>query len=179
YAFVAMGLAHSALRPRLGRPWRHAAGAALLSVAVVDAVRFELRVNRPRLVHRLQEVPPASPLEQAQVPAALRFMRWRLHPFYAYAPDDLARLAAFLAAQPDAFFLVGDTSILYALADKPSVNPSLWFHRRLTMPGRRTEAFHDYEERLLANLRRYHVRFVVVEGRETYEGTSLAHFPAL
>jgi hypothetical protein len=179
YGFVALGLAHAAMRARLAARWRHLASAALLLLAVVDAARFERGVNRPRLVHRLQDVPPASEAEQARLPPALRFMRWRLHPFYGYTPDDLSRLAGFLAGQPDAFLLIGDTSILYALAGKPSVNPALWFHRRLTLPGRNTEAFRDYEQRLVAHVRRFHARFVVLEGRETYEGTSLAHFPAL
>jgi hypothetical protein len=179
YGFLALGLAHAALRPRLEARWRHLAGAALLLLAVFDAARFERGVNRPRLVHRLQDAPPASEAEQARLPPALRFMRWRLHPFYGYTPDDLSRLVTFLAAQPDAFLLIGDTSILYALAGKPSVNPALWFHRRLTLPGRNTEAFHDYERRLLARVQQLHARLVVLEGRETYEGTSLAHFPAL
>jgi hypothetical protein len=179
YAFVALGLVHAAGRGHLPGRWRRLAGAALVALAIADAGRFELRVNRPRRVHGLTQVPPASPLEQAQVPPALRFLRWRLHPFYGYTPDDLSRLASFLAAQPDAFLLIGDTSILYALTGKPSVNPALWFHRRLTLPGRQTAAFRDYEDRLLASLRRARARYVVVEGRETYEGTSLAHFPAV
>jgi hypothetical protein len=179
YAFAALGLAQAAWRERLDPRWRRLAGAALLVLATVDAARFELRVNRPRRVHRLQDVAPAPAVEQGQLPPALRFMRWRLHPFYEYTPEDLSRLAAFLAGQPDAFFLVGDSSILYALAGKPSLNPALWFHRRLTLPGRQTAAFRDYEERLLAGIGRAHARYVVLEGRESYEGTSLAHFPAL
>jgi hypothetical protein len=179
YAFVALGLVHAAWVAEVSARWRRLAGAALLVLAAIDAGRFELRVNRPRRVHGLAPVAAASPLEQAQVPPALRFMRWRLHPFYEYTAGDLSGLARYLSAQPDAFFLVGDSSILYALAGKPSLNPALWFHRRLTLPGRNTEAFGRYEQRLLANLRRFGARHVVLEGRETYEGTSLAHFPAV
>lgn len=178
YVFISLGLAHAGLASLSPGTPRRAVGAAILALAALDAARFNARVNATRIVHGLKG-PPASRLEQQSLPPVLSFLVWRLPDFYTYGPADLGRLVSFLRQAPGNFFLLGDTSILYGLTGRPSVSPSLWFHRRLSLPGRRTEGFRDYEDRLLARLRRLGVRYVVLEGTETFNGTSLDHFPVL
>jgi hypothetical protein len=165
-----VGLCHGAVEaPRLR--------AAILAVALLDAVRFDARVNATRLVHSLQDEPTVDAV--ADLPPELRFLRWRLHFFYRYTPADLGRLAAYLRAQEGGVFLLGDSTIVYALAGKDSSSPVLWFHRRLTTPARGTPEFDLFEARLRAALHVHDVRHVVLEGHETYDGMKPSRLPAL
>lgn len=175
--FAVVGLAHVVLLDGLGVRLARAATGVLLLVAVSDAVRFDRRVNAPRLVHSLQDEPTID--ARTELPAALGFLRWRLHFFYRYGPGELGRLVAWLREQTGNFFYLGDSSIVYGLAGKPSTSPVLWFHRRLTTPPRGTPAFDAFERRFLASLREHEVRYVVLEGRETYDGVRPSRLPAL
>jgi hypothetical protein len=168
--FLAVGLAQATLAsPRLRM--------AVLALAAVDALRFDARVNAPRLVHSLQDEPTVD--ARSELPAALSFLRWRLHFFYRYTPADLGRLVAFLRSQPGGVFLLGDSTIVYALSDKDSSSPVLWFHRRLTTPARDTPEFERFEARLRASLQAHDVRLVVLEGAETYDGLKPSRLPVL
>jgi hypothetical protein len=178
YVFVALGLTHLNLAATIGLPtgprgrWL---AAALVALAIGDAWRFDRRVNATRLVAGVEE----SVARPAPLPPALSFMVWRDPGFPGISAADLSTLASFLEANPGTFLLVGDTSILYGITGRPSVNPVLWFHPRMTLPGRQTEGFRDYQERLLANLKRWRVRFVVVETQGTFMGVRPGQLPVL
>jgi hypothetical protein len=170
--FLVAGLVHAqAERPVLR------ASVLAFGLAVADAARFDHRVNATRLVHSLQDEPTIDAV--AELPPELGFLRWRLHFFYRYTPADLGRLVAWLRAQPGGIFVLGDSTIVYALAGKDSSSPVLWFHRRLTTPARGTPAFEAFQSRLLASLHTHAVRHVVLEGHETYDGMKLSRLPAL
>lgn len=179
YVFLALGLVQISLAGALVR-WPRVARAIATTLAItatLDAYRFNARVNETRLVLGLEDtLPPAAPLD---LPAGLDFMRWRDPSFGGYSAEDFSALLAFLRENPGNFLLVGDASILYGLTGRPSVNPVLWFHPRLTLPGRNTPGFGDYERKLIASLGRHHVRYVIVEMNGTFMGTRPAYFPAL
>lgn len=179
YVFLALGLLQAGAACALARwPRISASLAAVLAMtAGLDAYRFNARVNETRLVLGLEDTP--RPTVPRTPPPGLSFMSWRDPSFGGYSAEDLSALLAFLRANPGNFLLVGDASILYGLSGRPSVNPVLWFHPRLTLPGRNTPGFGDYERKLLANLERYQVRYVVVEMAGTFMGTRPAYFPAL
>jgi hypothetical protein len=177
--FLALGLVQISLAGALVE-WPRVACAvatALAITAALDAYGFNARVNRTRLVLGLEDTPP--PAATPSLPAGLDFLRWREPSFGGYSAEDLSAVVAFLRENPGNFLLVGDASILYGLTGRPSLNPALWFHPRLTIPGRATSGFQDYEQRLIGNLRRHQVRYVVVEMNGTFMGTRPAYFPAL
>ncbi len=179
YVFLALGLVQVSAGKALSRwPRLAAALAATLAItATTDAYRFNTRVNRTRLVLGLEDTLP--PAVAPALPPGLSFMRWRDPSFGGYSAQDLTDLLAFLREAPGNFLLVGDASILYGLAGRPSVSPVLWFHPRLTLPGRNTGGFAAFERRLIESLRRHDVRYVVVEMNGTFMGTRPAYFPAL
>ena len=142
----------------------------VLVVVVVDAIQFDHFVNRPRRVHDMlvSESVPASP----GLPPALGFMRWAIPPHYPMTADDFGQLARFFALNPGNFLLVGDASILYAVTHRPSVTPVLWLHPGLTLPWPSAPQYGRFVERVAAGLRRYRVKYVVVEGDRTFLGVS-------
>ncbi len=175
WIFAAAALVAVTLLEDAGRPARLAL-AMLAACTLRDAFVFERTVNVPRLVHGLQEM-PADPA--AVLPAPLRGLRWRLSPLSHWEARDLVAVTAYLRSRPGAFLLVGDTSLLYALAGKPSVLPALWYHRHLTIPGRRSPLFPAFDARLAASLRAHDVRTLVLEGEQTFDGTRARDFPAV
>jgi len=179
YAFLALGLVQVSVASALSR-WPRVAAAVATTVAIAataDAYRFNARVNQTRLVLGLEDTP--QPAEAPTLPPGLTFMRWRDPSFGGYSAQDLSSLLGFLGQNPGNFLLVGDASILYGLSGRPSVNPVLWFHPRLTLPGRSTPGFVDYQRRLVESLERHHVRYVVVEMEGSFMGSRPAAFPAL
>jgi len=82
--------------------------------------------------------------------------------------DDLRKTVDYLKEKKENFLLIGDTSILYALTKKPSVNPSLWFHEGLTMPAFVQKGFSLYENELIENMKKYNVKYIVVEGQRNF-----------
>jgi hypothetical protein len=155
-----------------------AAGAVLLAVALVDAVRFTDDVSATRLVQNVSFREPSS-AEQRALPPALSFLRWDLPARYRYGPGDLTRLAADLRREPGNFALVGDTTILYALADRPSAFPALFFDGGEGYPRIGARGRGAFESLLLRTLRDRHVRRVVLEDGSTWTGSTVADFPAL
>lgn len=179
YAFVALGLLHLGLGALVpGRAGRRALAASLLAIAARDAWDFETRVNVPRRVHKLDRA--AAPLhDHPALPPALRPMAWWTPSEHAQTPRALADTAAFLRGTGARFFLLGDSSVLYALAGQPSAGRALWFHAGLTFPRPGTPAFAGFERALLQSIARHRVEYVVLEGDRTYMRTTLADFPAL
>jgi hypothetical protein len=181
FVFAAVGLVHAELRARRGGRWRHAPAAmgALVLLSATDALGFNARVNEPRMVHELDGVASAAPRESVALPPALAFMEWRLHPFYRFRPNDLAQVVAHLRSEEGAIYVFGDLTILYALTGRPSAGPALWLHPGLTLPEPEHPGFEAWEERLVDDLERRNVRFVVRESRQTYSGLRLSQFPRL
>lgn len=182
YVFLCAGLVHAGVRNREGegaRPWARAAVLALLATTAVDAFRFELRVNVTRMVHELDGVRAASPAEVRSLPSELAFLEWKLHPFYRFEPKDLGDVASFLRGREGAIYVFGDLTLLYALTGRESAGPTLWLHPGLTLPEPREPGFREWEGRLVRDLERRHVRFVVRESRQTYNGLRLSDLPGL
>jgi hypothetical protein len=183
--YLALGLAHLGLflLARLARPALAAtlrvAGVVLLVGAVADAWSFDREFNRTRSANDYTFDPALAASVADELPAGLRFLRWSVPPHYTYTPRDLDELIAFLAARPDPFLLLGDTSILYGLAGKPSTMPSLWFHPRAALPMEDDPRFGAYEDLVLESMRRHGVRFVVQEGERTWMHRRLDQFPRL
>ena len=180
FVFLAAGLAQAELPTRGRRNDRRAsfilAGVLTLSSAW-DAVVFDQRVNRTRMVHELDGVERARPSEEAALPAGLEFLEWKLHPFYRFTPRDLGETVAFLRREGGPIYVFGDLTILYALTGRPSAGESLWLHPGLTLPEPGEPAFAAWESRLLDDLTRRRVRFFVRESRQTYNGLRLSQLP--
>jgi hypothetical protein len=159
-------------------PW------SLALLAIFQAQDFHRTVNLGRTVHDFQ-APPSRDLGGSMVSPALDFLVWAVPgpARHGLSPLDHAesvrKTLAFFEERKGNFLLIGDTSILYALARRPSVPPSLWFHPGLTIPPEGSGAFERYERRLLEHMDRYAVRFVVLEGERTWVETRLSSFPAL
>jgi hypothetical protein len=181
FVFVAAGLVHSEVIGRWSRPRGVAAVlvAALAATSAIDAVGFERRVNETRMVHELDGVASASAGETRALPPALAFLEWRLHPFYRFSPGDLSAVVSFLRSEEGAIYVFGDLTILYALTGRPSAGQALWLHPGLTLPEPHEATFAAWEKRLLDDLVQRHVRFVVRESRQTYNGLRLSHLPRL
>jgi hypothetical protein len=182
FVFLAAGLVQAELgvRGRLGG-WRATAVAmAVLAVSsAADAVFFNLRVNETRMVHELDGVERAGPREEAALPPGLEFLEWKLHPFYRFTPKDLGETVAFLRREEGEIYVFGDLTILYALTGRPSVGESLWLHPGLTLPEPGAPGFAAWEARLLDELERKQVRFIVRESRQTYNDLRLSQLPRL
>ncbi len=186
YLFAALGFAHIGVvglfpaRDRNKRTFvlKGTISLFFIIVAAFDGVTFNNQVNRTRMVHDFnlqgRRIAPA-----AEVPEELKFMVFVMPPHYRFSALSLKKTAEFLRGEKATFFLLGDTSILYALAHRPSTNPVLWFHPGLTIPPVDSEDFHIYEERLLENLRKYKVKYLVLEGDQTWLGLSPGNFKKL
>jgi hypothetical protein len=148
--------------------------ALLVIASAVEAVRFDLRVNETRVGIGAPPEPAPAPL-----PAALRYLRWGVPPFVHYGSGDLAEVAGFFASHPGNFWLLGDSSILYAITRRPSASPVLWYHPYLTVPFAGRQRREEFDRLLGRHLRAYGVRYVVLEGETTQMGISLATFPIL
>ena len=181
FVFLAAGLVHSEVMGRSKKPqgWVALVIVSLAATSAVDAVRFERGVNETRMVHELDGVATAARVETRALPPALSFLEWRLHPFYRFSPGDLGAAVSFLRYEEGAIYVFGDLTILYALTGRPSAGQTLWLHPGLTLPEPHEAAFASWEARLLADLERRQVRFVVRESRQTYNGLRLSDLPRI
>ena len=84
-----------------------------------------------------------------------------------------------IAKRKGNFLLIGDSSILYALSGKPSVFPGLWFHEGLSIPKQFSARRRKFEKFLVRSLLRNDVRYVVVDGRETWMASQASDFAVL
>lgn len=187
YLFVATGLAHASLlrlaesdrlAPGRARALR-ALGAAVLIAAGADAWRFHERVNLPRTANDIRWDPAVAADAAPALPPALAFLRWQVPPVVPYDARDLGSLVDFLAAQPQGFLLIGDASILYGLTGHRSAAPALWLHPGLSLPRPGTADMAAYEDWLLERIEASGVRYLVLEGRHTWNHVTLDDFPRL
>jgi hypothetical protein len=195
YLFIGVGLLHitgvrlAAGPPSVvaapGRPWRRALARALaltlVAASLADAWRFHDRVNRRRESVLFGPLPRGATGTPIEAPADLSFLRWAVPGWYRYNAQDLAAVVDFLEQHPGAFFLLGDSSILYALTRRPSIHPALWFHPGLTYPDAAdAQGFRAYQRRLLRRLKLFRVRYVVLEqSRPRHHRLRLSSFPLL
>jgi hypothetical protein len=145
--------------------------------AAVDTVRFVQVVDAPGTVHKKFSGEAAIAAE-GRLPQALSFMRWSRGASH-YEPDELSALVQYLREADGAFLLIGDSSVLYGLTGKVSPSRALWFDPGLTMPRRESPDFAAFEADLIARVREFGVRRIVLEGPHTWAGVSLNDFPTL
>jgi hypothetical protein len=144
--------------------------------ALFDAFIFNNQINAGRVVHDFVYDARRFRPYQRLLPAQLRFMKWGTPGAYPFLPGEVRDITEYIRARPGGLFVLGDASVFYALTGRQSTNPSLWFHAGLTMPRPGTDLFDRYEQRLLDNFRKYDVRFVLLEGRQTWLGVKLGDF---
>jgi hypothetical protein len=171
---VVAGQAHQPARWR--RRLAAAVAAGFLLCALADAWRFHRQFNVTGYANVLDRRAATS---DTRLPPALRFLVWSTPPCCGYPARDLVAVVEFFRSHDGNFFLIGDSAILYALTGRPSTSPALWFHPTLTLPGLDTGDFEDWEQEVLARMRRYQVRYVVLERAKTQLGMSLDSFPRL
>jgi hypothetical protein len=154
-----------------------AAAAWLIApAALTDAALFQAHVNSRRTA--IDQFHDRRERQSDPLPAGLAFMIWDAPPKCRLSARDLTDIVRFMERTPGNFLLIGDSSILYGLSRRPPANPALWFHSGLATPWPGTPEFARYEERLLENVSKHDVRFVITEGEMTWMGIRLSDFPA-
>ena len=197
--FISLGLTHLFFQGVWGQD-RHSDPAArslrqrsvlfLMSFILVGsslwcAWNFDRRVNATRIVHDFNYKKRALQGAEQEKPEALSFLVWGVRGSYRGTPEHFLRIIDFFQRHAGNFYLLGDSSVLYALTGRPSVNPVLWFHPGQTVPRAGSPLFPAFQDRLMDALRKYRVRYLVIEGTRaapydfTWSGVSLAYFPAL
>jgi len=185
FLFVSLGLSHLALIKMdtifdQGKSELHKSFISLVFVfiALLDCYIFNHKVNQTRIVNDMifQKTNISS---RVNLPNGLRFMIFDKPAKYTFTANDLKRTINFLKKDKANFFLIGDSSIIYGLTRRPSVNPVLWFHPGLTLPYPDSEAFSKYEFEVIQNIKKYRAKFLVIEGEMTWFNLSLANFKIL
>jgi hypothetical protein len=149
------------------------------------AWNFDRKVNATRMVHDFIYKKEANEGPKQEKPGALSFLVWGVPKSYRGTPEHFLRIVDFFQRNNGNFFLLGDSSILYALTGRPSVNPVLWFHPGETLPLPGSPLFPAFQDRLMEALRKYRIRYIVTEVsrvapyRSTWSMVNLAYFPAL
>jgi hypothetical protein len=185
FLFLSLGLSHLTLikvenisGPGKGEVQKLFISLLFICIALLDGFIFNQKVNQTRIVHDMIFKKANMP-SRAELPDSLKFMVFDTPKKYKFTANDLKRTIDYLKKQRANFFLIGDSSIIYGLTGRPSVNPVLWFHPGLTMPYVNNEAFSKYEYKLVQNLKKYRAKFLVVEGEMTWFNLSLADFKIL
>jgi hypothetical protein len=182
YLFAAAGGLHAiALRHLATR----AIAARVLTVTVLlfgahDAFRFHTMITATRFATILGLGFAPAPGEQVHLPEALAGLQWATPLYNGYPWQDLAGVVELFASAPGDFWLVGDSSILYALTGRPSLHPILWMQPPPARPPERQRRWNgEWERRLLLGLNQHRVRYVVLEHAATQMGMSLDTFPCV
>lgn len=181
YLFLCIGLLHSFVSSAFGsktnvvlRQWLLG---VIVVVAVVDAGFF---AYYPGLRRKANDIWFVSKDSSSLKTTGLSFMRYLVpEGEYHASANDLDGVADFFRRNKGNFLLIGDYSILYGITGRPSIAPSLWFHPGLTMPVAGTTKFQQYERQLAASMLRYHVKYLVLEGEQTFMKVRLSDFPVL
>jgi hypothetical protein len=168
-----------ALAPHAGAERRFviAVTAVVVTLAVRDAFVFTRDVDVTRSVLDMHFDPREADAAEGRLPSDLAFLRWNAAE--GYGPDELANLVRFLRESHGNFLLLGDSTVLNALARKPSVSPALWWHPGLSMPSGMTAEYETFESDLIARVDRLSVKYLVLEEPRTLRGISLDSFPRL
>ena len=176
--FVAAAPILAALVLDTGPRMRRGCARILILICLVDATRFELEVNLTRSVNDMEFALESAPAASALGLDALAPMRWQTPTRHAYSAEEMAALVAALRERDGAFFLVGDSAVLYGLAGKPSLSPALWFHPGVSFPAPGSVAFRAWQLPLVEAIQSGEVARVVEERAGTWIGElRLADFP--
>lgn len=161
-----------------------AVGLVLGGSSLWHARYFDRKVNKTRMVHDLFYKKSKQPQVDTKCPPQLSFLVWAVPNRYKATLADFENTVEFFRRNPGNFFLLGDSSILYALTDRPSVNPALWFHAGQTMPRKLSPLLPAFQNRLMDSLRKHRVKYVVLENiaerdgqKSTWIGVNLSYFP--
>ncbi len=186
FLFVSLGLMHivcfgllsSAVVQKKMAGLKYILNIVFILVAVLDAFAFNKNVNKTRMVNDFE---PGTKFgtSSEKLPSGFKFIDFAVPWEYRFRPNDLKQTVEYLKNQKANIFLLGDSSIVYGLTRRPSVNPSLWFHPGYTMPLLDSDDFRLYEERLLENIQKYKVKYLVLEGGGTFFSVSLNNFKKL
>ncbi|MCP4296044.1 MAG: hypothetical protein GY786_10585 [Proteobacteria bacterium] len=149
------------------------------SNVVYDAYAFNNRVNETRMVQDT----PSDQIEHTQpMIKGLGLNGLEYGGPYLSANLRPDSLILFLNQNPsDRFFLFGDMNFIYALANRQSISPVLWFHSGLTIPDTSTTEFQDFARYLAHQVSSAKPRFVIFENykRSTYTHLRFSQLPEL
>ncbi len=197
--FISSGLAHISLsklsesHSSVNQPFRflrknyvlYLLSLILIVSSLLCAWSFDRQVNANRMVHDFIYKDKDNKHQKAEMPEALSFLVWGAPNCYHGTPDDFKQLINFFQQNEGNFYLVGDSSIVYALTGRPSVNPVLWFHPGQTIPRIESPLFPAFQDRLMEALLKFNIKYIVLEETRTHtvpttwSGVNLGYFPAL
>lgn len=143
--------------------------ALVLLLTMAHAWNFQITVNRSRSVNL---VPYREVHDGAWSPRGLEYLDLVTPTFSAVTARGLSGVLEFLERRPGNIYLLGDATILYALAGRPSAGRALWLHPWATIPWHGTTATDSFQEELIEHLIAHRVRYVVLEGERTQMGVS-------
>lgn len=186
FIFISLGLLHIFLIKSLGRKGLFLVGILLCAGSLLCAWNFHKHVNMTRMVHDLVYEKKLAKDFRNNMPGGLSFLVWAAPECYKGTPEDFKNTIDFFNSNAGNFFLLGDSSILYALTGRPSVNPALWFDPGQTMPFPTSSWLPDFQDLLLKSMAKNHTRYVVLESTKqkggksfTWSNVSLSYFPKL
>lgn len=184
--FLAIGLLHIFLLQNPKQRGLLLAGIILWGGSLLCAWNFHSHVNMTRIVHDLDYEKSVTKDYTYVMPEGLSFLVWSTPECYKGTPQDFVKTINFFKINHGNFFLLGDSSILYALTGKVSVNPVLWFDPGQTLPSPSSPMFPDFQDLLMKTLKNHHVKFIILEttritdGRGfTWSKVNLTYFPKL
>jgi len=164
----------------------------LCIISLWVAWNFDRKVNATRIVHDLRYTEKDAESPKQKMPEPLSFLVWKTPKAYSGEPKDFLRIIDFFQHNEGNFYLLGDSSVLYALTGRDSVNPILWFHPGQTLPYRTSPLFPAFQNRLMQTLQKYNVRYIVLESTWgvknnlsdfspgiTWGSVNLSYFPSL
>jgi len=179
---AAAGLAHLLVEKTLHHQpgLRGRLGWTLAALTATQALVLHLDITMTRAANELRRAHWAVAPDAGAIDPRLAGLRFALPPMVARdlkAEDRAAvyrRLLDLLRAREGGFVLVGDATILYALAGRAAPLPALWLHPGLTYPrpGHRDRPL--YDAMLARGLAREGVRTVVLDGERSWTGATLA-----
>ncbi len=173
---IAAGLCHFLLE----RQGHRRVGWILAGAMAAQAGALQIDQTMTRAANELRRAHWERAGDAAAIDPRLAGLRWALPPQTAQVlkaedrPDEYRKLLDLLKTRDGAFVLIGDATILYALAGKPSAFPALWLHPGLTYtPGP------AFDTQLGESLKRWDVRRIVVDGERTWLGVTPEDFAPL
>jgi hypothetical protein len=148
-------------------------------VGIFDVYNFNREVNQTRIVADIERKNINKPGDFIEIGEEFRPIVWSPNGHYNIQHFHFTEILSKLKSLPGNFLLFGDFTALYALSGKSSVFPALFFHERLSIPGKSTPEFALFEDKVMNALRNYSVSTVVLENDVTWMGFRLSDFPRL
>lgn len=184
---LAAGLAHFLVEQRFHRfgRLRHQLAWAVGGMMAIQVAVLHLDTSMTRAANELRRADWRAAGDGRVVDPRLAGLRWALPPMVARdlaaedRPQPYRDLLNVLRGRDGNFVLIGDATILYALAGKPSAFPALWFHPGLAYPGKDDPARARFEAMIARDLARRDVRRVVIDGDHTWTGARATDFAPL